>query len=89
LTNLIDHVVPFYLKYVRPFSGKVKEFYILLEILERKQRKEHFTQEGLIEMVKLAYTLNEEGKGKTRKRTLEEELAIIRDKNAYLLIPTT
>jgi len=29
-------------------------------------------------MVKLAYTLNVEGKGKTRKRTLEEELAIIR-----------
>ncbi|CAG8568487.1 12102_t:CDS:10 [Acaulospora colombiana] len=52
--------------------GKVKEFNIFLEILERKQRKEHFTQEGLIDMVKLAYTLNEEGKGKTRKRTLEE-----------------
>ncbi|CAG8599480.1 17430_t:CDS:2 [Funneliformis caledonium] len=61
LTNLIDHVVPFYLKYVRPFSGKVKEFNTFLEILERKQRKEHFTQEGLIDMVKLAYTLNEEG----------------------------
>jgi len=26
LTNLIDYVVPFYLKYVIPFSGKVKEF---------------------------------------------------------------
>lgn len=81
LTDLLDHVVPFYLKYV--ISGKVKEFNIFLEILERKQRKEHFTQEGLIEMVKLAYTLNEEGKGKTRKRTLEEVLAIIRDKDAY------
>lgn len=87
LTNLIDHVVPFYLKYVIPFSGKVKEFNIFLEILERKQRKEHFTQEGLIDMVKLAYTLNEEGKGKIRKRTLEEVLAIIRDKNAYFANP--
>jgi hypothetical protein len=87
LTNLIDHVVPFYLKYVIPFSGKVKEFNIFLEILERKQRKEHFTQEGLIEMVKLVYTLNEEGKGKTRKRTLEEVLAIIRDKDAYFANP--
>lgn len=57
LTNLIDHVVPFYLKYVIPFSGKVKEFNSFLEILERKQRKEHFTQDGLIDMVKLAYTL--------------------------------
>jgi hypothetical protein len=87
LTNLIDYVVPFYLKYVIPFSGKVKEFNIFLEILERKQRQEHFTQEGLIDMVKLAYTLNEEGKGKTRKRTLEEVLAIIRDKNAYFANP--
>jgi len=84
LTDL-DHVVPFYLKYVIPFSGKVKEFNIFLEI--RKQRKEHFTQEGLIDMVKLAYTLNEEGKGKIRKRTLEEVLAIIRDKNAYFANP--
>jgi hypothetical protein len=40
-------------------------------------------------MVKLAYTLNMEGKGKMRKRTLEEVLAIIRDKKAYLQIPTT
>ncbi len=70
LTNLLDHVVPFYLKYVIPFSGKAKEFNTFLEILERKQRKEHFTQEGLIDMVKLVYTLNEEGKGKRRKRAL-------------------
>lgn len=48
LTNLIDHVVPFYLKYVIPFSGKVKEFNIFLEILERKQRKEHFVHRGCI-----------------------------------------
>lgn len=32
LTNLIDYVVPFYLKYVIPFSGKVKEFNTFLEI---------------------------------------------------------
>ncbi len=38
-------------------------------------------------MVKLAYTLNEEGKGKTRKRALEEVLAIIRDKDAYFANP--
>jgi len=38
-------------------------------------------------LVKLAYTLNKEGKGKMRKRTLEEELAIIRDKDAYFANP--
>jgi hypothetical protein len=54
---------------------------------ERKQRKEHFTQDDLIDMVKLAYTPNEEGKGKTRERALEEELAIIRDKEAYFAYP--
>ena len=38
-------------------------------------------------MVKLAYTLNEEGKGKTRKQALEKVLAIIRDKEAYFVNP--
>ena len=38
-------------------------------------------------MVKLAYTLNEEGKGKIRKRIEEQVLAIIRDKNAYFANP--
>ena len=38
-------------------------------------------------MVKLAYTLNTEGKGKIRKRTLEEVVAIIRDKDAYFANP--
>jgi hypothetical protein len=55
--------------------------------LSGNNEKEHFTQEGLIDMVKLAYTLNTEGKGKIRKRTLEEVVAIIRDKDAYFAIP--
>jgi len=46
LTNLIDHVVPFYLKYVIPFSGKVKEFNTFLEI--RLFPEEH-TSKGKVE----------------------------------------
>lgn len=83
VSNLITHIVPFYLEYVIPFSGKVKEFNLFLEILEQKQRKDHLTQEGSRKMVKLAYTLNEYGKGSARKRTLEEVLTIIQDKDSY------
>ena len=39
-------------------------------------------KETLIEMVKIAYTLI--GKGKGRKRTLNEVLEIIKDKTSYL-----
>jgi hypothetical protein len=55
--------------------------------LERKQRKEHLTKEGLIEIIQLAYTLNEHGKGKTRKRSLSEVIAIIQDKEAFFANP--
>ena len=39
--------------------------------------KEYYIQEGLIKIVKLAYSLNEFGKGKKIKRTLEEIKTII------------
>jgi hypothetical protein len=38
----------------------------------------------LIELIKLAYTLNPEGKGKSRKRTLEETIKIIDEKSVVL-----
>lgn len=49
------------------------------EILEKQLRGEHLTQEGMIKIVKLAYSLNTEGKGKARKRTLDEVITIIRE----------
>lgn len=77
LTSLNSLVLPFYLNYVVPFSGKTKEFQIFQQIVEMGMRKEHLNLEGMKEIIQLAYTLNEDGKGKQRKRTLEEVLEII------------
>jgi hypothetical protein len=77
LDNLTTHVVPFYQKYVLPFSGKNYEFQVFHQILLLQRNKTHLTKDGLIEIVKLAYTLNEKGKGSTRKRPLETILSII------------
>jgi hypothetical protein len=37
-------------------------------------------KEELIELIKLVYLMNPEGKGKQRKRTLEEVIDIINEK---------
>jgi hypothetical protein len=80
INNIVKFVIPFFNKYVIPFSSKKKEFFIFQEIVIMLYNREHFIQEGLIKIVKLAYSLNEFGKGKKRKRTLEEiETIILRD----------
>ena len=79
--KIIKEVIPFLETYVIPFSCKTEEYsifkQIVLESLEGKQRN----KDTLIELVKLAYTL--QGKGKQRKRELSEILMIIEDKNTY------
>ena len=45
------------------------------------ENKEHLTKEGLSDLIRLIYTY--EGKGKYRKRSLDEVLAIVNDKEAY------
>ncbi|CAG8659740.1 2042_t:CDS:2, partial [Paraglomus brasilianum] len=58
----------------KPGSDFVWEY-----VLTGKNSGEHLTQEGMIKIVKLAYSLNTEGKGKARKRTLDEVRTIIRE----------
>ena len=77
LDNLWTYVVPFYQTYVLPFSGKRTEFNVFYQILLLQRDKAHLTKEGLIQIVKLAYTLNEEGKGSKRKRSLADVISII------------
>ena len=74
-------VIPFLEKYVQPYSCKTKEFQIFKDICLRSELGHQKSKETLIEMVKLAYTLS--GKGKNRKRTLEEVIEIINDKTNY------
>ena len=48
------------------------------EIVEAiEERQLHSSQEGMIELVKLAYKMNPHSKGKPRKRTLDEVINII------------
>lgn len=64
-----------------PFSCKMEEYSIFKQIVLQSSEGKQKDKETLIELVKLAYTL--QGKGKTRKRALSEILLIIEDKNAF------
>ena len=69
--SLIEKVIPFFERYMI-FSTKKKEFEKFKEILEAMERKEHWTPEGLARIVEKAYTMNQAGKGKKRKKELLE-----------------
>ena len=83
--NIIDLVIPFLKKYVVVFSSKYKSevFNNFCQILNQLDRNHNtaLSKEKLIELVKLVYLINPEGKGKQRKRTLEENLNIINSSN--------
>lgn len=79
--KIIQKVLPFLEVYVCPFSCKMEEFSVFKQIVLESSEGKQKEKESLIELVKLAYTL--QGKGKTRKRELSEILQIIEDKNEY------
>jgi hypothetical protein len=62
-----------------PYACKVEQFMIFETILLKLANGENKTQKGLSEMVKLCYMV----KGTGRKRTLEEVLSIIQNKDTY------
>lgn len=74
-------MLPFFEEYVVKYSSKYRtsvfeDFrHIILRLDQNK--KKTMPKEELIELVKLTYLLNPDGKGKQRKRTLEEILEII------------
>lgn len=79
--KIIPSVLPFMHEFVLPYACKVDQFIMFETILLKLQKGDHRTQEGLIDMVKLAYAVR--GKGNDRKRKLEEVLSIIENKEAY------
>lgn len=79
--QMIEKVIPFLKIYVQPFSCKKKEFEIFFKIVSDLAEGKQKNQEGLIEMIELIYTY--EGKGKYRKRSLEEIIYIINNKDSY------
>nr|YP_009262123.1 hypothetical protein [Chrysoporthe deuterocubensis]AMX22198.1 hypothetical protein [Chrysoporthe deuterocubensis] len=83
--NLKKYVLPFFAKYVAVYSSKYKSeifdtFSYVINKLDENHRKAT-SKEDLIELIKLVYTYNPEGKGKQRKRTLGEILDYINDPN--------
>lgn len=80
--HIITRVIPFLETYVQPYSCKVREYLLFKQLVLMSAEGNQKNKETLIEMVKIAYTLI--GKGKGRKRTLNEVLEIIKDKTSYL-----
>lgn len=70
--SLAEKVIPFFERYVVPFSCKRVTFERFREIVEMIERKEHLIAEGLIRIVEKAYTMNPDSKGRQRLRTLDE-----------------
>ena len=79
--KIIKEVIPFLETYVIPFSCKTEEYSIFKQIVLESSEGKQRNKDTLIELVKLAYTL--QCKGKQRKRELSEILMIIEDKNTY------
>ena len=81
VSNLNKYLVPFFSKYVIKYSSKYKsnEFEKFVYILNILGGKSKLNKNEFIDLVKLVYALNPDGKGKTRKRTLSEVLTIIKD----------
>lgn len=79
--NIKKYVLPFFMSYVVEYSSKYKSdvfknfCYILNKLDENKNKT--MKKEDLVELIKLVYQLNPDGKGKQRKRTLEETLEIM------------
>jgi hypothetical protein len=69
IKNHLEKVIPFFEKY--PIIGhKHQEFLRFKEIVEMLSRREHHKTEGFKRIVQLAFSMNQQGKG--RRHTLEE-----------------
>ena len=64
--------MPFFERYVLPFSCKAETFSRFREILGAMERGEHREPEGLARIIEKAYSMNPAGKGKRRSRPLDE-----------------
>jgi len=74
---LRERVIPFFERYIVPFSCKTGTFKRFKEIIQMMERKEHLRDDGLAEIVRKVYLMNPASKGRARLRPLEEVLARI------------
>ncbi len=79
--NLMKYVLPFFKEYVVLFSSKYKADIlqnftrVLIRLAENREKP--VSKEEMVELIKLVYEFNPDGKGKQRKRTLQETLDIV------------
>ncbi len=74
--TLEEKIIPFFNKY--KFLGtKRNDFLIFQKILEMMSLKKHLEKDGLIEIVKLAFQMNQQGKG--RKYTAEQIISSLNE----------
>lgn len=71
MRNIKERVIPFFDKY--PLITKYDAYQKFREIVLAIDKKEHLTSKGFERLVRIAYSMNQQGKG--RKRTLQEILA--------------
>ena len=74
---LRERVIPFFDRYVVPFSCKRETFECFKEIIDSMTRKEHLRNDGLAEIVRKVYSMNPASKGRARLRPLDDVLARI------------
>ena len=82
-TSLSEKVVPFFKKHVLPFTckfGNIHQgtFYHFNYVLDSFLKKKHLDKDGLIECIQHIYKTNPFGKGKKRKRSLDEIISLIK-----------
>lgn len=72
-----EKVLPYFKKYVIPYSCKYVFFDEFCFILQSLEEKKHRDLEGFLKILERVYTLNPYSKGKDRKYTYEEIRTII------------
>ena len=70
--SIIEKVIPYFEKYVVPYSAKTETFWLFKEICELLERGEHKTTKGLLNIVEKTYKMNPYSKGRERSRPIEE-----------------
>ncbi len=70
--QLIEKILPFFKKH--KLVVKARDFQLFAEIVEGLEHKEHWTREGFIRLLKLAYKATKQ----PRKRSLEEVLSSLK-----------
>jgi hypothetical protein len=75
--SLREKVLPYFSKFVLPFTCKYQDFYDYVSILDGLDNKKHYELSGFLELLEVVYRLNPNSKGKDRDFTFDELKTII------------